>query len=48
MITKDVVIGSLKFPSPCGELRVSDQDMNLDSAADVADVSVPLRGIEGV
>ncbi len=37
------------FPSPCGELRVSDEDEQgrLDQV-EPKEVSVPLRGIEGV
>ncbi len=39
----------LKFPSPCGELRVSDLYEGVDSIGSVVVVvSVPLRGIEGV
>ncbi len=37
----------LGFPSPCGELRVSD-DGNQYWPSAAPEVSVPLRGIEGV
>ncbi len=37
------------FPSPCGELRVSDfQSFVNPKEPDMPVVSVPLRGIEGV
>ncbi len=37
------------FPSPCGELRVSDHStMESELSSPRVKVSVPLRGIEGV